>query len=238
MIVAKLASGRFRSGRFSSALCALALSGLPFTTANCAPTAPATKAAAPALVLRWTPSPTNALGEAKPEVLGAPRPLDDALSFDGAHDALIFPVNPLENLSRFTVQLLFRPDVDGAPEQRVFHMQDKLGRRVLLEIRLDPATGNWSLDTFLHADPETKLTLLERGKQHPAGKWTWVTLTYDGKIMRHFVGTTQEAQGQVAFPAMTAGEASLGVRLNRVNWFKGSIREIRIYDSAAGPVAE
>lgn len=190
---------------------------------------------APAPVLRWTPTGSRALGNVTPEILGAPRAVDGALEFDGSHDALIFPANPLQGLSRFTVQVLIRPSTDGAAEQRFFHLEDKAGRRVLMELRLDKETRNWSLDTYLHASTETHLALLDRGKKHLAGEWIWATLRYDGNTMSHYVGGVKDGEGMVTFPAMSEGQASLGVRLNRVNWFRGQIREIRIYDRALSP---
>jgi hypothetical protein len=41
----------------------------------------------------------------------------------------------------------------------------------------------------------------------------------------------------VPFEPLCAGRASLGVRLNRVSWFKGCLRELRVTPSAL-PVAE
>jgi hypothetical protein len=40
-------------------------------------------------------------------------------------------------------------------------------------------------------------------------------------------GTKQKDAAALQFPPMLPGETSIGVRLNRVSWFKGCIAEIR-----------
>lgn len=42
----------------------------------------------------------------------------------------------------------------------------------------------------------------------------------------------QEREGAVEFVPMDAGKLSLGVRQNRVHWFKGAIREVRVTPAA------
>jgi hypothetical protein len=37
----------------------------------------------------------------------------------------------------------------------------------------------------------------------------------------------KEKEGTIALNTMTDGQTSVGVRLNRINWFKGQISEIR-----------
>jgi hypothetical protein len=46
--------------------------------------------------------------------------------------------------------------------------------------------------------------------------------------MTHFVNGRQELTGKVTFGPMTGGRVSIGVRQNKVYWFKGQIREVRI----------
>lgn len=154
----------------------------------------------------------------------------DVLSFDGADDGVVVPVNPLAGLKEFTVEALFCPAADGQPEQRFLHFQDTAGSRGLLEIRQIP-DGQWALDTHLRFG-EKGLTLLDRTKLHPAGKWTWVALRFDGKRMTHFVNGAKEGEGEIVFPPMLPGQVSLGMRLNKVSWFKGTIREVRFHPRA------
>lgn len=164
-------------------------------------------------------------------VIGHPqRGTDGGIVFGGKADGILHETNPLAGAAAFTIEICFRPDPDGPPEQRFFHAEDTSGSRVLLETRMLP-DGRWALDTFLRA-PTARLPLFDREKTHPAGHWTWVALTYADGVMRHYINGVPELEGRVAFGPMTTGRLSLGVRQNLVSWFKGSIREIRIHHAA------
>jgi hypothetical protein len=173
-------------------------------------------------------------------VLGAPRLVDaaaggPALQFNGQTDGLVFPVNPIAGWAGFTIEVLIRPDTDGPRAQRFLHIDDGCGSRALLETR-SPHGKLWVLDTFLRC-PDSHRTLRNRARRHPAGKWTWVALVYDGKQMTDYVNGVRQLEGRVAFPPMTTGSTSLGVRLNRVYWFKGCIKEVRFHPAALAPEA-
>jgi hypothetical protein len=168
------------------------------------------------------------------EMLGTPQVGENAggrlVQFDGARDGLIVPVNPLAGLPQFTIEALIRPEAGGGAEQRFLHVQDEFGNRVLLEIRLTPE-GQWALDTFMLSGA-SRLALFDRTRIHPAGRWYWVALRYDGHRMTSWVDGRQELEGAVEFAPMKSGQTSLGVRLNRVSWFKGAIREVRFHPGA------
>jgi hypothetical protein len=53
--------------------------------------------------------------------------------------------------------------------------------------------------------------------------------------MTDYVNGAREFEGRVVFPPMTNGDTSLGMRLNRVFWFKGSIKEVRFHSTALTP---
>jgi hypothetical protein len=53
--------------------------------------------------------------------------------------------------------------------------------------------------------------------------------------MSDYVNGVKELQGPVNFAPMTDGRMSLGVRLNRVFWFKGCIKEIRFSPAPLNP---
>jgi len=179
----------------------------------------------------WRLDQTARVGGHVAEVLGAPRVIDGATFFNGASDSLLVPANPLAGLAQFTIEVLFRPAADGPAEQRFLHVQDGPGTRALIETRV--AGGTWALDTFLfHPATGAKLALLDMTKRHPPDRWTWVALVYDGRHMAHYIDGVKELEGEVAFPAMAAGQVSLGVRQNRVYWFKGGIREVRWHATA------
>jgi hypothetical protein len=163
------------------------------------------------------------------EVLGGPKQSDTgsstALTFDGTGDGLFVPVVPIAGWQAFTIQVRFRPDGTGGEEQRFLHLEDEARHRVLMETRV--RDGQWSLDTFLFQDAARKLTLLDRSKVHATDRWYWVALVYDGRSMTHYVDGERELTGEVEFPPMTTGRTSIGVRQNRVSWFKGAIAEVR-----------
>jgi len=171
-----------------------------------------------------------------PELLGSPSVVEvdgiTGIQFNGSTDGLIIPQNPLSGLETFTIEVLFKPDYDGLPEQRFIHFQDTLSNRGLIETRVNP-DSTWSLDTFLfNIEPESRLTLLDRNIVHRTDAWYWVALWYDGTTMKHFVNGVEELSGQVDFKPMTDGQISIGVRLNQVHWFKGVISELRFHPRA------
>ena len=192
--------------------------------------------APPARVVVWTLDNAASIGGHQPTVLGAPRFIDGgvgpAACFNGKDDGLVISAIPIAGWSQFTIEVLFRPDADGPEAQRFVHLQDERESRVLIEIRVTP-DRQWCLDTFLLSG-KNSLPLMDKTKLHPAGSWHWAALVYDGKKMAHYVDGTKEMEGEVAFPPMTTGQTSLGVRLNRVYWFKGSIREVHFSPTALG----
>jgi hypothetical protein len=182
----------------------------------------------------WTLRDITRVGSHVTEVVGAPRivgsGVDTAIVFDGTGDGLFVPANPVAGWSAFTIEVRFKPDGSAGGEQRFLHLEDELKHRVLMETRV--RDRHWSLDTFLFQDPEHRLTLLDRTKQHPTDRWYWVALVYDGARMSHYVNGELELAGEVEFTPMTTGRSSIGVRQNRVSWFKGAIAEARFTPAA------
>lgn len=164
------------------------------------------------------------------EVLGAPRVVDGAAVFDGAHDGVFVPDIPIAGCKQFTIEVLFSPAEGGGEAQRFVHLEDTSNHRALIEIRLD-GKGSWWLDTFMMTDSQSGhgLTLIEPKNTHPTDKWYWAALRYDGTTgtMTDFVNGQQELQGKQAFMPYVQGKISLGVRQNKVYWFKGAIKEVR-----------
>lgn len=194
------------------------------------------KIAQPSQTIVWKMQDPKLVGNFHPDILGNPLVVNDgavsSLAFNGINDGLIIPAIPIESWSRFTIEVLFNPAGDGPPAPRFIHFQDKDNNRGTVEVRVTP-TGNWYLDTFLkNGKTDEGLTLIDSTKQHPADKWYWAAMVYDGKKMTSYVNADKELEGDVNFVPMTAGQISLGVRLNKVNWFKGRIREIRFHAGA------
>lgn len=178
----------------------------------------------------WKLENVSRVGDHVTSVIGSPRVVgegdESAICFDGTSDAIFLPHNPIAEWRQFTIEALIKPDATGPEEQRFLHIQDERASRLLLETRLTEKR-EWALDTFLLASPEVRLTLLDREKVHPAEQWHWVALSFDGETMAHYVNGKEELDGPIAFRPMTSGRMSLGVRLNKVSWYKGCIREVR-----------
>jgi hypothetical protein len=173
------------------------------------------------------------VGGHRTEVVGTPeisRGATPAIRFDGQDDGIFVPVNPLAGWHAFTIEVRFKPDGAGGEEQRFLHLEDQQQHRVLMETRV--REGQWSLDTFLFQDAAHKLTLLDRSVRHPTDRWYWVALVYDGAKMSSYVNGALELSGEVEFPPMVSGRTSIGVRQNRVSWFRGAIAEIRFTPAA------
>jgi hypothetical protein len=182
----------------------------------------------------WRADGFPAPGGAAAGILGRPKILVDAAgsfaSFDGRSDGFVIPSNPLAGWRVFTVEVLLDPEPAGPQAQRFLHIEDAEGRRLTMEIRLTP-TGQWALDAFLLAG-NSRRTLLDEKRLHPAGQWHWAALRYDGSEMESFVDGRKELEGPVEFTPMKPGRTSIGVRLNRVFWYKGAIREIIFHPAA------
>ena len=149
-----------------------------------------------------------------------------SMCFKGEPDAALLDVNPIAGWSNFTIEALIKPRSAGTAEQRFLHIEDERAARVLLELRI-VSPQEWALDTFLFDSQQSRLTLLDRTKVHSTDQWHWVALTYDGTTMTQYVDGVRELEGPVAFRAMSPGKMSLGVRLNKVSWYQGCMREIR-----------
>jgi hypothetical protein len=182
----------------------------------------------------WRLDQTAQVGGLAPTVLGEPRVVAEAdgkaVWFNGATDGLFVPANPLAGWPQFTIEILFKPEEGGLEAQRFVHIQDIANWRVMIETRLD-GRGGWWLDTFLGNNGGGQ-PLIDAKRVHPTGRWYWAAVRYDGKHMTHFINGEKELEADVAFGPMVAGQVSLGVRQNKVYWFKGSIREVRFHPVA------
>lgn len=196
--------------------------------------------AGPAATRVWRVTASTGPGGGVPRPLGAPRteqtPVGEALCFDGKDDGLVLENNPLAGMAQFTLQVLFRPDADGPAEQRFVHLQESGSEnRAMVETRVTPE-GRWYLDTFLKSADDSH-ALIDEKLQHPADRWYWAALSYDGETMRHYVSGALEGEATVRFRPLGPGRMSVGMRLNEVHWFKGCIAEFR-YDARALPPGE
>jgi hypothetical protein len=169
---------------------------------------------------------------------GAPRVVEiggaKAIGFDGARDGLFVPSIPFAGAKQFTIEVMFSPAEGGLAEQRFLHVQDTNESRALIEVRLN-GKGGWWLDTYQWSGgtpTDRGLTLIDPRRVHPTGKWYWAALRYDGRMMAHFVNGEKEIERAGSFRPFGSGQVSLGVRQNKVFWFKGAIREVRFHSVA------
>lgn len=186
----------------------------------------------------WNLDNLECIGGHKVSVIGKPRVIETdqgkAIEFNGQEDGLFVAANPLAGLKRFTVEVIFRPAAGGPKEQRFLHFQPEGSEdRVLFETRLTPG-GQWFLDTYLQMG-EGKFTLYAEEFLHPMGPWYHAAIVVDGKTMRHYVGGKVELAADIQLTSLAAGQTSIGVRFNKVFWYQGAIRQIRITPAVLKP---
>lgn len=200
-----------------------------FATAGCA-SMPAMARSRPVI---WTFDNLDRIGGNAVRLEGAPRlvesPLGRAIEFDGVDDVLFLEEHPLAGAAHFTFEALFRPD-GGAFEQRWFHLESTQTppvvpgagtTRMLFEIRV--VEDRWYLDAFVRGEGYNH-PLIVPEKTFPVGRWYHVAQTYDGTTYRAFVDGVLQAEAAVPFKPQGPGRASVGMRMNKVNPFKGAVR--------------
>lgn len=183
----------------------------------------------------WKMDNLKTIGGHAVEVLGAPRVVKThrgkAIVFDGVRDGIFIRNNPLAGAEKFTIEAIFRPDEGGAAEQRWLHIEDSenLESRALLETRLNGT--EWFLDTFLKSG-DNRMPLYAENFKHPTGKWFHVALVFDGTQMQHYVNGQLELSGKIKMKRFGRGITSIGVRQNKVYWFKGAVLKARFSKTA------
>jgi putative heme-binding domain-containing protein len=190
----------------------------------------------------WTFDRLENIGGHKTTVLGEPRvidaPVGKAVEFDGVDDALFIENHPLAGATTFTWEAIFRPD-GGEREQRWFHLSERdpvtgadTDNRMLFEIRVVGDT--WYLDSYNQSGAASK-ALMNRTAVHPLRAWYHVASVYDGKEFRNYVNGVQEGAADVALTPHGPGHASVGVRINKVFYFKGAVHLARFTRKALSP---
>ncbi len=202
----------------------------------------------------WTFDRLDRIGGLSTRVEGNPKiidsPVGKAVAFDGVDDAIFIDEHPLAGAATFTFEAIFRPD-GGAEQQRWFHLASRdpqtgllaganqttqdTNPRFLFEIRVIDGT-KWCLDAFVNG-PGYNKALMFRDKAYPIGQWYHVAQVYDGKTYRSYVNGEMQGEAEIAFSPQGPGAASVGVRMNKVNYFHGAVAKAR-FTFGALPVSE
>jgi len=174
-------------------------------------------------------------------VIGHPRvvdtPVGKAIEFNGVDDGLSLDVHPLAGAATYTWEAIFRPD-GGNAEQRWFHLEENpatgadSNNRMLFEIRV--VDGRWCLDAFNKSAAAQK-ALLNRQHLHDLGQWHQVAAVYDGKEFRSYVDGELDSAAQVELTPQGPGRTAVGVRMNKLYYFKGAVRMAKFTRRALAP---
>jgi len=189
----------------------------------------------------WSFDRLDNIGGHKTTLLGEPRIIDTpagkAVEFDGVDDAIVIDDHPLAGARTFTLEAVFRPD-GGAREQRFLHLNENPAtgadgeNRMLLEIRV--MGEQWFLDSY-HQSGAANKALMNRQALHPVGAWYHVATVYDGQQLRNYVDGVQEGAFTLSLLPHGPGRTSVGVRINKVSYFKGAVRVARFTRRALSP---
>jgi putative heme-binding domain-containing protein len=182
------------------------------------------------------------IGGHKTTVLGQPAVIDSpvgkAVRFNGVDEALDIDNHPLAGAETFTWEAIFRPD-GGQTEQRWFHLSERdpatgldTDNRMLFEIRV--VGDNWFLDSYNQSGSASK-ALMNRTALHPLGVWYHVASVYDGKEFRNYVDGVREGAAEIQLAPHGPGHTTVGVRINRVFYFKGAVHVARFTRRALSP---
>jgi hypothetical protein len=200
----------------------------------------------------WRFDNLHRIGEMTPKVEGSPQlvdsPIGKAVQFNGRDTALLFPGRPLVGAKSFTIEAIFRPE-GGDFQQRWMHIAETdpatgldanpggtadPNPRFMFEVRV--VKDQWYLDAFVQSKAGSQALAFPE-KLHPLNQWYAVEQTYDGKTYRSYVNGVLEGEADVAFTPHGPGHMMVGVRMNRVNYFKGSVALARFTDKALSPDA-
>jgi hypothetical protein len=190
----------------------------------------------------WTFDSLTRIGGIEAHAEGAPTLIDSpygkAVQFDGVQDVLFVEHHPLAGAQTWTFEAVFRPD-GGNEAQRWFHLQEIAPAgappsvtRFLFEIRT--VGTEWWLDAFV-TGPGYKHTLIFPEKRFPVGRWFHVAQSYDGKTYRSYVDGQLQGEAEIAYAPQGPGRASIGARMNKIDFFKGAVREARFTRRALEP---
>jgi Concanavalin A-like lectin/glucanases superfamily len=207
--------------------------------------------------INWRFDNTTAISGTQVTTIGKPQVVDTelgkAIHFEGhgnanptnpesgnpSGDALVLNSAPLTGDAAYTFEVIFRPSSKGAPAQRFFHMQDNNSQsRRMFELRIKE--NQWCLDTvgidFGHGPEQHGVTLVcDAAHMHSLDHWHVATTTYDGKTLRGYVDGELQGQIDVTLWPLPAGTTSVGMRIDKRDFFTGDVYSARFTPSVLAP---
>jgi hypothetical protein len=157
----------------------------------------------------------------------------EATQFNGIDDGVFIDANPISGLSQFTVEMIIYPESGGQFEQRFLHCGFSQSDRMLLELR-STDDKQWYFDAFI-ATGESSLALIDKEKLHPSDEWHHVAFVIDNGNISSYVNGIKEVEGKMNLTPIQGGQTSLGVRQNKISWFKGTIYSLKITPAVLQP---
>ena len=161
-------------------------------------------------------------------------PYGKAVAFDGKNDAIFLNRMPLTGLDQFTIEAIFKPQSGGAFEQRFFHCGEIGGDRILFELRATET--HWYFDAYARSGSNDK-ALIDPELTHPLDEWYHAAFVIDKGHLTTYINGKKELEHTIDFSPIMTGRTSLGVRMNEVSWFKGTIRQFLVTPKVLAPQA-
>jgi len=174
------------------------------------------------------------------ELCGYPQIIETALGpaveFDGVADGAFLDSVPVKGMEEVTVEMIFKPYSNAAFEQRFMHMGAYSGARIMFESRVKE-DNTWYFDAFVHLGEKAKSkALIDENLTHPCDKWYNLTLVAGKEGISSYVnGVLQQSYPLPYEPVINEGATSIGVRQNKVCWFKGAIFKVRVTEGCLKP---
>jgi hypothetical protein len=136
-------------------------------------------------------------------------------------------------MNQFTIEAIFHPESGGSFEQRFLHLGMDKEDRLLLETR---TTENnlWYLDAFI-ATGAAANPLFDKENCIRSIDGHHVAFVIDNGYLTSYVDGIREMADKTVLTPMQGGRTSIGVRQNKISWFKGSIYSIKITDTVLAP---
>ena len=71
--------------------------------------------------------------------------------------------------------------------------------------------------------------------KHTLGPWYHGAIVVADGMFRHYINGELELETEISFTALGRGQTSIGVRHNRVSWYRGAIRTARFSSRPLAP---